>query len=435
MEERLRVVLPPKFDLVVGDTFQMFYRGIIEAPNPYNYDIDIICEKGRAFPRYFEYTPQQEGKHKLYFKVYSADKRLLGSGETTLNVCMPKEPKEKVNVLCMGDSILANGEIVFEFKRRLTELGGEIEGLGFSNINFIGSCNKGDCCYEAHGGWKWDHYISKKGTSLYNAKWIKCKHDKTAVDQHSLWQDENGVCYKLETIEKNRLKFIPHKFIKEGAVKGFLRPYSEADNPSPIEILGVEIESNNPFLNPETMEIDFKYYCKKCGVEKIDYVYINLGANHSYEPYNPEEIPHEEYFKGFINKAKIFVDMLHRDFPNAKVKIMGGIIPSYRGGMGTNYSVQFRPVNNAYESARFYFSMMKAYQEWSLDENNSDIVEYISIAAQYDTDYNMQSTFKAVNTRNKMTEYFDINGIHPSYEGYMQIADALYRNAIASFCR
>ena len=54
MAEKIRVILAKKYDLVVGDTFQLFYRGIVEAPNPYVYSIVVVCEKGKSFPRYFE---------------------------------------------------------------------------------------------------------------------------------------------------------------------------------------------------------------------------------------------------------------------------------------------------------------------------------------------------------------------------------------------
>ena len=75
----------------MGDTFQLFYRGIIEAPNPYVYSIVSVCEKGENFPRYFEYTPQEEGKHLLTVSVYDANRNLLGSANTTLNVIIPNQ--------------------------------------------------------------------------------------------------------------------------------------------------------------------------------------------------------------------------------------------------------------------------------------------------------------------------------------------------------
>lgn len=50
MADKIRVILPEKYDLVVGDTFQLYYRGVIEAPNPYIHSIVSICDKGRNFP-------------------------------------------------------------------------------------------------------------------------------------------------------------------------------------------------------------------------------------------------------------------------------------------------------------------------------------------------------------------------------------------------
>lgn len=41
-----RVVLPDHFHAVAGDTFQLFYRGIVEHPMPYCYDIEVRCDIG-----------------------------------------------------------------------------------------------------------------------------------------------------------------------------------------------------------------------------------------------------------------------------------------------------------------------------------------------------------------------------------------------------
>ena len=65
MENKVNVFMPKSYDLVVGDTFQLFYTGIIESPNPYSYAIVATCDKGKNFPRYFEFTPTEEGKYPL----------------------------------------------------------------------------------------------------------------------------------------------------------------------------------------------------------------------------------------------------------------------------------------------------------------------------------------------------------------------------------
>ena len=101
MNNTIRVILADQYDLVVGDTFQLYYRGIIEAPNPYCYSIIATCEKGANYPRYFEYTPEATGQHKLTISVYNASLELLGQGETTLNVVEAKQTTKKINILCI----------------------------------------------------------------------------------------------------------------------------------------------------------------------------------------------------------------------------------------------------------------------------------------------------------------------------------------------
>ncbi|MBQ4117804.1 MAG: hypothetical protein IJP05_06000, partial [Oscillospiraceae bacterium] len=59
-----------------------------------------------------------------------------------------------------------------------------------------------------------------------------------------------------------------------------------------------------------------------------------------------------------------------------------------------------------------------------------NFVKYVDVAGQFDTDYNMPNTQKAVNNRSSVTETFGTNGVHPSVNGYYQIADAAYRAVI-----
>lgn len=42
---------------------------------------------------------------------------------------------------------------------------------------------------------------------------------------------------------------------------------------------------------------------------------------------------------------------------------------------------------------------------------------------------------KIVNSRSAKTEKVGTNGVHPSTEGYYQIADVVYRNVIKEFCQ
>ena len=195
MADKIRIILPEKYDLVVGDTFQLFYRGVIEAPNPYVYSIVSICEKGRNFPRYFEYAPTEPGRHKLTIKVYDAQRNLLGEADTILNVVVPKEPENTTNILCIGDS-LTGGGWTYEAFRRITQDGGEPAGLGFKDaVKFVGSCRNENkypgIAVEGYGGWHWDMYLR----SLPGTLQIECPNNRGVEDQHSLWQDVNGAIW------------------------------------------------------------------------------------------------------------------------------------------------------------------------------------------------------------------------------------------------
>ena len=428
MNDSIRVILPDKYDLVVGDTFQLFYRGVVEAPDPFCYDILAVCEKGKNFPRYFEFTPETPGKYKLTIFVYDVSKNLLGSSETILDVCLPKKPDKDVNILCVGDSLTAGGEWVTEVYRRLVSEDGNPAGLGFKGVNFIGSCGEGPVRYEGYGGWRWDSYSSDDVEDI----WVYCDHNKTVADQHSVWEDGNGNLWKLETIVYENLKFIPYEKRNIPKVKnGVIKHIKNAVNTDDVLVRSTYSGKPSPFYDEKSGGVNLKGYAQKYDIEKIDAVYILLGTNGvmSFENLN-------ELCKNIVIDGKKLVDKIHRDFPDVKIKVMGYPIPSVNGGCGANYGAVL-PHCDDYGAARFVMEMNLAYKEWAKEAEYRDFMEYVNISGQVDSDYAYPKTEKAVNIRSSYKEFLDTNGVHPTYEGYMQIADAVYRNVahlVSSVC-
>lgn len=172
-EEYVNVFLPDRYELVVGDTFQLFYRGVVQAVNPYNYHIRITCSKGSAYPRYFEWTPTAEdvGSCTLTLQIYDNNHNLLGEDKTTLVVKEAAAPSRNINVLCVGDSLTAGGYWPTEMYRRLAQTGGTPEGNGLANISFVGrkeqTVGGAAVGFEGTGGWTWQTYLSEK-SPLYN---------------------------------------------------------------------------------------------------------------------------------------------------------------------------------------------------------------------------------------------------------------------------
>ena len=433
MAEQIRVNIPKKYDLVVGDTFQLYYRGIIEAPNPYVYSIVSICDKGRNFPRYFEYAPTEPGQHKLTIKVYDAQRNLLGEGETMLNVVVPKEPKKTTNILCIGASTTAGGQWVGEVYRRITADDGEPGGLGYKNaVKFVGTCKPAkypDIALTAYGGWAWDNFL----TNAPGAMWVKCDNNRQVDDQHSLWQDVNGAIWQLETLQIDYLKFNRWKdHTSPRPLHGPLVHYANASDTSPIEFTSSSEAAKTPFYIEELGKIDFKAYAEQIGAESIDAVYIWLGGN-GLMSQQALSLPRKEYCKVVVSKGKKLVGLIREAFPNVKVKIMGQHLSSQNGGTGTSYGAML-PLTDTYEISTYKWELNLAYEAWCLEEEYKDFMEFINIAGQFDCEYGYPCKQKPVNTRSEVTERLDTNSVHPTTEGYYQVADAVYRNVVASFC-
>ncbi len=433
MMDYVKVVLPEKYDLVVGDTFQLFYRGIIEAANPYCYDILSLCNIGKNFVRYFEVTPIEEGEYPLTVNVYGNDKTLLASGKTLL--CVRKvnaEPKKPVNILCVGDSLTAGGIWVEEAYRRLTDNSGTPKGHGFKNFNFIGTCKRGEVGYEGYGGWQWENYLNAREDALPSV-WVEGVNNKSDDDQHSVWKDSEGALWQIETVEPFRIKFNrvgghSAPMMKKGTN---LKHIENAGSTSDILVEGTYFETPNPFCNREKQCVDFKDYCERNGFNTIDAVYFFLTWNGMF---GKEDAVIEEFCQKLVKDGKKLVDVVHSQFPDAKVKIMGLQVPSLNGGMGNGYGGKL-PYCDTYGMTRYVLELNRVYEAWCNDDKYSDFTEFINISGQFDSDYNMPNAHKCVNTRNSRTEIVGTNGVHPMVEGYLQIGDAVYRNLVKTFCQ
>ena len=426
MVEKIRVVLADKYDLVVGDTFQLFYRSVIASPNPYKYSIVVKCKQGKSFPRYYEYTPTEPGQHKLTLQVVDSDFTVLGSAETTLNVVVPKAPEKPVNILCIGDSLTAGGLWVSELNRRIVGEEGVPAGLGFKNaVNFLGKPTKRDVCCEGYGGWHWESFLINKP----GAMWVAYDNNLSQENQHSLWKDHNGAIWQLETLQIDYLKF--NRYMDHDSPYPTEPPlvhYKNATNTDPIYFDHCSPCGASPFFDHDKGDVDFATYAERNGIETIDAVYVMLGRNGRMSQ-AAQSRTQQEFCQHVVNCwAKPLISKLKEAFPNVKVKILGLPGHSLNGGMGTSYGCR-----DEYGLTSYEMDLDEEYQAWCNEEGWKDFMEYVDLAGQFDAEYNMPQKEKPVNTRCKATEIIGTNGVHPAHSGYFQISDAVYRNVIASF--
>lgn len=402
--------LPEQYNLVVGDTFELFWKGVILANNYKNYNIKVSCEVGNAYAKKYMFTPRMKdvGTKTLKIELYNDAEKLIDTGTVKLIIkAQAKNPAAVKNVLCVGDSLLVNGVWAAESNRRIAKAGGKPAGDNLTNIKYIGTMQKDGIGYEANGGWAFSQYNAESKNPSF--VWITTTHNKTGDDQHSVYKDANETEWKIETLEAGKLKMIRVKGSTNMAASGTLTWVQGGTNHESIAFSASEIAAGNPFWNEKTGKVDFAEYVKKVKADSIDYCYILLGWNSS--TWDKERT---------VSEAKKFINNLLLAFPKCQIVLLGLEIPSL-DGFGENYGCGW----NWHEKSKYVHELDKWYAE--LAKNNENVTT-INISGQFDTENNMQTNIRAVNARNEKTETYQTNGVHPDTSGYLQIADAVYRD-------
>ncbi len=418
----MKLRLPERFDLIVGDTLELFYKGMVDAIESDVYDFEFTYSEnenlGKSYARKYVYTPKESevGEHTLSITVRGAD----GAAVDTATVCMavhplPKSPSEERVVLCIGDSLTSDGIWVEEFHRRLTGEGGTPEGYGLSNLTFIGSKRtENGVSYEGYGGWTFTSYICANARNDFRYIYGEFSDKTEAEDQHSLYRDEAGKTWKLEAITAERIKLIAVP--ADGGVSfpasGTLTWVSGGLHHGDIVYEREEPAESNPFWDGKKGQNDFAAYVRRHRVDKIDEVILLLGWNSTGAS--------EEAYKA---NARTLIDGLLSEFPDCHITLMGIQVPS-RDGFGENYGIVWK----YHEKLQFVFSLQQWYIDLTHEEAYEGKLDYVNLSAQFDTVNNMPSRHFPVNLRNSdVTEQRGTNGVHPALGGYYQIADAITR--------
>lgn len=408
------------YNAVVGYPFELFYKGISKAVNsdPYEYDISFESSKnlGKSWARKYDWTPTADdaGDHTMSVSVLNNLGEVLTSKNASIKVIeKPSSPASSKNVLCIGDSLTVGGIWPSELGRMLCESGGSPEGLGLSNINFIGNRILNGYKYVGEGGWTFVSYLSSMSDDSFMI--INGTFDKTQDDQHSNYEDQNGNVWYLETINTNSIKIRKVSGSSTLPASGTLTHVSGGVNTGNIVYSSSSEAPGNPFWNPNTSKVDFNYFAETQGISAIDYCYILLGWNST----GSEESSYKYQVRTFLNYILEYS-------PNCKIGLIGLQIPS-RDGFANNYGVSWK----YFDKMSFVFKLEQWYKDICSESNYAGKVNYIQLSGQFDSDYNMQSMQANPNIRNSNKISVGSNGVHPADEGYKQIADAVFRDICA----
>ncbi len=415
--------LPHAYDLVVGDTFELFHRGILKCVEPSFYDLEFRwltgAQRGTSYRRKFVFTPTEEDVGQRTLLITLRDNTGAPIEEKTVNMRVwskPQSPKSEYVVLCMGDSGVSPGIWPSELHRRLTGSGGTPNGDALKNIRFIGTNENFGVRHDGYGGWSFKSFTMAGSDKRFMYVYGDFADKNEAEDQHSFYSDDVGGIWKLEAITKNRIKLI--RTAHGGTLPeapGVLHHASGGTNHADIVYTEAKIAESNPFWDVELGRNNFRAYAERMGVDHIDELLIMLGANSTYMT---------EY--AYKQLVRDFLDGFLAEFPDCRITLTG-IIAVGRDGAGHNYGIGFKWC----EKMDFIFNLDKWYHDISQEPAYRGKVELLSILGQFDSDYNLQMQDLPVNVRSAITKTINTNAFHASPEGYLQMADAYYRRVVS----
>ena len=416
----IEIAVPYVVNAFVGDTLQLYYKGMFRCVNPYNYAIKLKCDIGSQYPRYYELTPTsaQIGNHTLIAELVDNNGKTLAKKTVTLKVsASPSNPSGLVNILCVGASCTQNGEWVGEFQRKLQS------DLNISNANFVGRMAVNGTHLEATGGYSWISYTSTSASGLYKF-YFDSAHLPTTVNVGNTYSN-NGKTFTVTEIN------IP---TPDGG--GYISCTSNG-NPTVSGTLTLATGtgdatltyynssySGNPFMYNGSINLP-QYASDYCG-GKIDVVYTELFVNGS-APFNDNPVVR-------FDLMKTFVDMFRSAFPNCKIVLGMPYCPDEKGGTGANYGAT-GGFSWGYGIKYTFQNYMSDIHEYLSANNMTDYVTLVNWTDEFDSENDFLQITKPVNVRSQQTEVFGQNGLHPSNVGYMQMADSAVRHFVANFCQ
>lgn len=428
-----------KIYAVVGDTLQIFKKSIVDSLG-IPYIMKIESAKGRVYPRYWEYTPNADdvGSSEIKFSLLNVDGSVID--ERIVSLITVNTSNTSKNVLNIGDSTMANGEIPIELSRRIKGTNGVAttpKALALSNINVVGRIKNGDKTvgWEGTGGWTYTNYTSQGSRAVRfqvaNAQSIIVKGliRIGATNSYGYYQFEVTEVNVTNGTGNIRAVFsytTPYSsnFLNEVSASGKL---TNTNNLAVGSYLSFTEEFYQPFWNTTKNQFDIKTYVNDYCGNKVDYIFILLGINSLYgtKPFTSVD--------SVLDSCKNLLRKIHADLPNTKILLSTNNLVSQNGGLGFNYNAQtYFGQYDVEVINHLIFAMNKAYYTLETDTEFMQYVEVINTHAQFDADNAFPITTKNVNTRSGETESVGTNGVHPTNNGYWQIADAEFRALLAN---
>ena len=411
---------------VEGETLQIFYRSIIGAFDPYIFNIRVVCDWGKAYQRYYAFTPTAAnvGSTKsLTVSVMTNNLTVLVTKTATIRViAAPSSPASDKKVLCVGASATSGGQWVYELRRLLTASDGDgtpynPTGLGLSNITFVGrkTGTAKNVPLEATGGWRVQDYAG--------AGMLAYRFQVSGINQLHIGDTYSVGGYMFSLAEINvtdgsgNIRCVVDVVGSSVPASGTLTKVS-GDGDATISFSSSASESYNPFWNEGTSSLDFTSYANDYCGGNIDIMVWHCGTNDIFPGT-------EQSITNAVNAFKDILDAFYAQFPGGKVIISSVPLGSPIGGFGANYGASAN--GNYFTFAKQAQKYAAALQELCGLSAYSSFCSYSPVMEEFDSENAYPVAQRPVNNRVATDESLGTNALHPTEHASYMVSDGVFR--------
>ena len=408
-QEIIYLQVPKEIRVAKNTTIDIYNKYICWCGNIDNFHFEYDCSIGYTLKRKFVINGSRynTGSYPLTIKVYNNNLQEVASTTTNIKIVDKSTNTEIKKLLCIGDSLTNN-------KLWLNELLNLSKSLyGSNKIELVGTLGKDDIKHEGRSGWNTTSYTQDSSYGYLGNYKVKANLSTLPISKKQYTSNNGILMWEVETVELisgNEYWINLNRLNGNGNMESsgtLTEVTSGVQGDSTINYTNATITSKNPFWNPSTSKVDFKYYETQTGI-KPDVVQIYLGTN-----------DYGKLDSVVVANIKVLIDAILRDW---NIPIMVVLVPfrANQDGIGLQEGNLRIDIKNRLT----VFNQHKAYID--AFDNYNDKVKLVHVGATHDSEFNYGVVQKQVNPRNTFTTPQPLESVHPQEPGYLQMADIMW---------
>ncbi|AJA67306.1 GDSL-like Lipase/Acylhydrolase family [Myroides sp. A21] len=411
------VLLNSKVFIYPGHDYNIYNKNVVVpeyGDNLHNYRLDFNGNLGVQFLRQYRLQKAVSNTISRITLDVLHGRNIISTHEQEIIIANINAGEGIVrNILGVGDSTLNAGTITKRIR--------EVFNTDVMSVNFLGTRGNVGEKHEGRGGWTISDYYGI-GRKFYV---VPVSGIVTSPSIGSVYKQVAGNNFTVTEVNvTNGEGYVSLSMVSGSAdltKNGTLTKIS-GNGDNTINYSDSEITSQNPFYNPAIGKFDLAYYLKstKQVLNDSDFVFFQLGINDVFG------ITTLERASSKVSEMAMQMDYIISNIHDYNSAIRVGIIvtfpPANQDAFGFSYSL-------GQTSEMYTKTGLITWQKYLLEKFDNELsrnnnIYLVAAHLNLDTDYNYPVSEMGVNSHNQTDRIImQANGVHPSADGYYQIAD------------